>query len=97
MSKYFFIEEIPISSHIYSLGQIFLFFGDVHNVVDVYLAALQFAAHFALMHDEYAIGQAFQMFMLATVIEGRLIDINPYWQPGVEAYKKNMTAILAKK
>jgi len=46
--------------------------------------------------DEYAIGQVLQMLMLATVLEGRLIGINPYGQPGVEAYKKNMTAILNK-
>lgn len=44
--------------------------------------------------DEYTLGQLFQMLMLATVTEGRLIDINPYGQPGVEAYKRNMTAIL---
>lgn len=44
--------------------------------------------------DEYTIGQALQMLMLATVTEGRLIGINPYGQPGVEAYKKNMNAIL---
>jgi glucose-6-phosphate isomerase len=44
--------------------------------------------------DEYAMGQILQMLMLATVVEGRLIGINPYGQPGVEAYKKNMTAIL---
>jgi glucose-6-phosphate isomerase len=47
--------------------------------------------------DEYAMGQILQLLMLATVIEGRLIGINPYGQPGVEAYKKNMTAILAGK
>jgi len=44
--------------------------------------------------DEYTLGQLFQMMMLATVVEGRLIGINPYGQPGVEAYKKNMNAIL---
>ncbi len=44
--------------------------------------------------DEAALGQYFQMMMLATVVEGRLIDINPYGQPGVEAYKKNMKALL---
>ncbi|NOY43224.1 MAG: glucose-6-phosphate isomerase [Planctomycetes bacterium] len=44
--------------------------------------------------DEHVLGQVFQMFMLATVVEGRLIGINPYGQPGVEAYKKNMNAIL---
>jgi glucose-6-phosphate isomerase len=44
--------------------------------------------------SEHVLGQLFQMFMLATVVEGRLIDINPYGQPGVEAYKKNMNAIL---
>ena len=39
-------------------------------------------------------GQLFQMLMLATVLEGRMIRINPYGQPGVEAYKQNMNAIL---
>jgi glucose-6-phosphate isomerase len=44
--------------------------------------------------DEYTLGQLFQMLMIATVVEGRLIGINPYGQPGVEAYKRNMNAIL---
>ena len=44
--------------------------------------------------NEYTLGQLFQMLMLATVVEGRLVGINPYGQPGVEAYKKNMNAIL---
>ncbi len=44
--------------------------------------------------DPYTVGQLLQMFMLATVLEGRLIGINPYGQPGVEAYKKNMQQIL---
>jgi glucose-6-phosphate isomerase len=44
--------------------------------------------------DEAVLGQLFQMFMLATAVEGRLIGINPYGQPGVEVYKKNMNEIL---
>ncbi|MCA9038752.1 MAG: glucose-6-phosphate isomerase [Planctomycetaceae bacterium] len=44
--------------------------------------------------DAYTLGQALQMLMLATVVEGRLIGINPYGQPGVEAYKQNMGEIL---
>lgn len=44
--------------------------------------------------DEGAVGQLFQMLMLATVVEGRLLGINPYGQPGVEAYKKNMNRLL---
>jgi glucose-6-phosphate isomerase len=44
--------------------------------------------------DEGSLGQLFQMLMLATVVEGRLVGINPYGQPGVEGYKKNMNAIL---
>jgi glucose-6-phosphate isomerase len=44
--------------------------------------------------DEASLGQLFQMLMLATVVEGRLIGINPYGQPGVEAYKKHMNAFL---
>jgi glucose-6-phosphate isomerase len=39
-------------------------------------------------------GQLMQMLMLATVVEGRLLGINPYGQPGVEAYKRTMTQIL---
>jgi glucose-6-phosphate isomerase len=44
--------------------------------------------------DEASLGQFFQMLMLATVVEGRLIGVNPYGQPGVEAYKKHMSANL---
>lgn len=44
--------------------------------------------------DAYAVGQLLQMFMLATVVEGRLLGINPYGQPGVEDYKRNMGRIL---
>lgn len=44
--------------------------------------------------DENALGQLFQMLMLATVVEGRLIGINPYGQPGVEKYKKYMNQLL---
>lgn len=44
--------------------------------------------------NEYTVGQTLQMLMLATVLEGRLIKINPYGQPGVEAYKKNMQEVL---
>ena len=44
--------------------------------------------------DAHSMGQLFQMLMLATAVEGRLVGTNPYGQPGVEAYKKNMTAIL---
>ena len=45
--------------------------------------------------NAYSIGGLLQFFMLATATEGRLIGVNPYGQPGVEAYKKNMTAILS--
>lgn len=44
--------------------------------------------------DEYSLGQLFQMLMLATAVEGRLIGINPFGQPGVEAYKRHMNARL---
>jgi len=44
--------------------------------------------------SEHTIGQLLQMLMLATIVEGRLLGTNPYGQPGVEAYKKNMMALL---
>lgn len=39
---------------------------------------------------EFFLGQLFQLLMLATVVEGRLLGINPYGQPGVEGYKRHM-------
>jgi glucose-6-phosphate isomerase len=42
----------------------------------------------------YSLGQLYQMFMLATAVEGYLLGINPYGQPGVEAYKKHMKSAL---
>jgi glucose-6-phosphate isomerase len=44
--------------------------------------------------SEHTMGQLMQMLMLATVLEGRLLGINPYGQPGVEAYKRHMQARL---
>lgn len=44
--------------------------------------------------NEFVMGQLFQMFMLATAVEGRLVGTNPYGQPGVEAYKNNMNTFL---
>jgi glucose-6-phosphate isomerase len=44
--------------------------------------------------SEHTVGQLMQMLMLATVVEGRLMGVNPYGQPGVEAYKKNTKTLL---
>jgi glucose-6-phosphate isomerase len=44
--------------------------------------------------SEHTMGQLVQMLMLATVVEGRLMGINPYGQPGVEAYKRHMQTRL---
>lgn len=44
--------------------------------------------------SEHAIGQLMQMLMLATVVEGRLMGVNPYGQPGVRAYKEHLNALL---
>jgi glucose-6-phosphate isomerase len=46
--------------------------------------------------SEHLMGQLMQMLMLATVVEGRLMGVNPYGQPGVEAYKNNMRELLKK-
>ncbi|MBO5172883.1 MAG: glucose-6-phosphate isomerase [Bacteroidaceae bacterium] len=46
--------------------------------------------------DEYHIGQLIYMFERACGISGLLLEVNPFDQPGVEAYKKNMFALLGK-
>lgn len=42
------------------------------------------------------IGQLFYFFELACGISGSMLDVNPFDQPGVEAYKNNMFALLDK-
>jgi glucose-6-phosphate isomerase len=44
--------------------------------------------------SEHTLGQVMQMLMLATVVEGRLLGVNPYGQPGVQTYKTNMYELL---
>lgn len=46
--------------------------------------------------DEYYTGQLIYFFELACAISGYILDVNPFDQPGVEAYKKNMFALLNK-
>jgi glucose-6-phosphate isomerase len=46
--------------------------------------------------NEYYIGQLFYFFELACAVSGYILDVNPFDQPGVEAYKKNMFALLSK-
>ena len=46
--------------------------------------------------DEYCLGQLIYFFERACGISGYLLGVNPFNQPGVEAYKKNMFALLDK-
>lgn len=46
--------------------------------------------------DEYNLGQLFYFFEFACGISGYLLGVNPFNQPGVESYKKNMFALLGK-
>ena len=46
--------------------------------------------------DEYTIGQLIYFFERGCGISGLLLEVNPFNQPGVEAYKKNMFALLGK-
>ena len=46
--------------------------------------------------DEYNLGQFIYFFERACGISGYMLGVNPFNQPGVEAYKKNMFALLHK-
>lgn len=46
--------------------------------------------------DEYTLGNMIYFFEKACGISGYLLGVNPFNQPGVEAYKKNMFALLGK-
>jgi glucose-6-phosphate isomerase len=46
--------------------------------------------------DEHALGQLIFFFEFACALSGYLLGVNPFDQPGVEAYKKNMFALIGK-
>ncbi len=46
--------------------------------------------------SEYTLGQLFYFFEKACGISGYMLGVNPFNQPGVESYKKNMFALLGK-
>ncbi|MBQ6734367.1 MAG: glucose-6-phosphate isomerase [Lachnospiraceae bacterium] len=46
--------------------------------------------------DAYTLGQVFYFFEFACGVSGYLLGVNPFDQPGVESYKKNMFALLGK-
>jgi glucose-6-phosphate isomerase len=46
--------------------------------------------------DDYGFGELCYFFWKSLAISGYMIGVNPFDQPGVEAYKKNMFALLGK-
>ncbi len=46
--------------------------------------------------SEFYLGQLFYFFEFACGMSGYLLGVNPFNQPGVESYKKNMFALLGK-
>jgi glucose-6-phosphate isomerase len=46
--------------------------------------------------NEYYLGQLIYFFERGCGISGLVLGVNPFDQPGVEAYKKNMFALLGK-
>ncbi len=46
--------------------------------------------------NEFYLGQLFYFFEFACGLSGYLLGVNPFNQPGVESYKKNMFALLGK-
>ena len=46
--------------------------------------------------DDYTFGELVYFFWKSLAVSGYLLGVNPFDQPGVEAYKKNMFALLGK-
>ena len=46
--------------------------------------------------NEFYLGQLFYFFEFACGVSGYVLGVNPFNQPGVESYKKNMIALLGK-
>jgi len=46
--------------------------------------------------DEHDLGELIYFFFVSCAISGYILGVNPFDQPGVEAYKKNMFALIGK-
>lgn len=46
--------------------------------------------------DEFSLGELFYFFEFACGVSGYVLGVNPFNQPGVESYKRNMFALLGK-
>ena len=46
--------------------------------------------------DEFCLGELFYLFEFACGVSGYILGVNPFNQPGVESYKRNMFALLGK-
>ena len=46
--------------------------------------------------DEFYLGQLMYFFEISCAVSGYVLGVNPFDQPGVESYKKNMFALLGK-
>ena len=46
--------------------------------------------------NEYELGQMIYFFEKACAVSGYMLGVNPFDQPGVESYKRNMFALLGK-
>ncbi len=51
---------------------------------------------FVPAQDEFSLGSLFYFFEFACGVSGYTLGVNPFDQPGVESYKKNMFALLGK-
>ena len=79
-------KDLDYVNHTAMLGTLFAHSdGDVPNIV------LELADR-----SEYSFGYLVYFFELACAISGYTLGVNPFNQPGVESYKKNMFALLGK-
>jgi glucose-6-phosphate isomerase len=70
----------------------------LHGANQAYFEAARPTADLVLPSlSEHTMGQLMQLLMLATVVEGRLMGVNPYGQPGAEVYKQHMRELLKSK
>ena len=79
-------KDLDFVNHTAMLGTLFAHSdGDVPNIV------LELKDR-----SEYSFGYLVYFFELACAISGYTLGVNPFNQPGVESYKKNMFALLGK-
>ena len=74
----------------------YTFFVEMDYLSILFSSSARISSYPGLPRSAYSFGYLVYFFEIACAISGYMLGVNPFNQPGVEEYKKNMFALLGK-